>query len=33
MAAAKGAECHFIGIKIGDKKVDGIKDLIPILYS
>lgn len=33
MAAAKGAGCHFIGIKIGDKKVDGIKDLIPILYS
>ncbi|KYC44789.1 MAG: 2-deoxyglucose-6-phosphatase [Candidatus Methanofastidiosum methylothiophilum] len=33
MAAAKSAGCHFIGIKIGDKKVDGIKDLIPILYS
>ncbi len=33
MAAAKGAGCQFIGIKIGDKKVDGIKDLIPILYS
>ncbi|HOI77507.1 MAG TPA: HAD family hydrolase [Methanofastidiosum sp.] len=33
MAAAKGAGCHFIGIKIGDKKVDGIKDLLPILYS
>ena len=33
MAAAKGAGCNFIGIKIGDKKVDGIKDLLPILYS
>lgn len=33
MAAAKGAGCHFVGIKIGDKKVDGIKDLLPILYS
>ncbi|MCC7572759.1 MAG: HAD family hydrolase [Candidatus Methanofastidiosum sp.] len=33
MAAAKGAGCQFIGIKIGDKKVDGIKDLMPILYS
>jgi HAD superfamily hydrolase (TIGR01549 family) len=33
MAAAKGAGCHFIGIKIGDKKVNGIKDLLPILYS
>ena len=33
MAAAKGAGCQFIGIKIGDKKVNGIKDLLPILYS
>ena len=33
MAAAKGAGCNFIGIKIGDKKVNGIKDLLPILYS
>jgi pyrophosphatase PpaX len=33
MATAKGAGCHFVGIKIGDKKVDGIKDLLPILYS
>jgi len=33
IAAAKGAGCQFIGIKIGDKKVNGIKDLLPILYS
>ncbi len=33
MAAAKAAGCQFIGIKIGDKKVNGIKDLLPILYS
>ena len=33
MAAAKGAGCQFIGVKIGDKKIDGIKDLLPILYS
>ncbi len=33
MAAAKSAGCQFIGIKIGDKKVEGIKDLLPILYS
>ena len=33
MIAAKSAGCQFIGIKIGDKKVEGIKDLLPILYS
>ncbi len=33
MAAAKDAGCQFIGVKIGDKKIDELKDLVPILYS